>query len=798
MSSGKTTTRESYGEKVDKALSDAAIEVKRLKAAKAVRRSSRAAKKSQSSRPTTDQSSSGVAPSGRASKKSQISRRTSQASTAPLSSAAAAVTRTAEESQSSRRTSEQSSASASGVAASSRASKKIQTSRKKIDPSSTPTSGVDASSRAAKKSQSSRRSSHPSSAPLSGVAASEDLKHRAQHLHSDGNLDLIGVSVHWLQNGLMEDVKAAGLDRSATIYEIEADVILKKGKDLLSPCDGKRGTSYVHALLTTNEKMMVKGKRVCPVGPSKFMLSYGWGYKIGDIADTLLDYCITNKLDPAETYVWMCCLCINQHRVAEQKANGGTGMLNFEEEFPVKITKIGHMLAMMAPWQKPLYLSRIWCVFELYTAARLPDCKLSILMPPQEKEGLKRTLFESEEEIVDEIDEGIKPLFEALSNTNVQEAQASIESDKVSILKTIEQNEGCVTINQKVNNLLRDWVFSVVSSFGEEWNNKPNWFESAEAARKFLKIGHMFQHFDHYDAAHDEYKKALAIRSSLLGRDHPDTAVCHSSIGAVLEAMGNFDGALKAHKKALDIREAKLGSNHPDIAESYRRIGEVCNSMGHHSLALKYHDKALEVGESAYGANHKFAATVHGNIGMSYYQKGEPDEALIHTNKGIAIEEAVLGTNHPSTAISYNNLGMILRSKGDYKGALVEYRKALSISESVMGENHSDAAVAHNNIGALLHFQGDYAGALESYRKALAIFQVVHGEMHPMVATSRNNIGFILHLMKEYDAAIEEYKKAWDIREEVLGKYHKKTQDTGAMIDQAMKAKWQDISDHNN
>lgn len=37
-------------------------------------------------------------------------------------------------------------------------------------------------------------------------------------------------------------------------------------------------------------------------------------------------------------------------------------------ELPLTLKNIGHMLAMMAPWKAPIYLTRVWCIFEMYVA----------------------------------------------------------------------------------------------------------------------------------------------------------------------------------------------------------------------------------------------------------------------------------------------------------------------------------------------------------------------------------------------------------------------------------------------
>jgi hypothetical protein len=57
------------------------------------------------------------------------------------------------------------------------------------------------------------------------------------------------------------------------------------------------------------------------------MLSYTWGYTFGSIGSALMAFCATSSLDPRTTYVWICCMCINQHRVAGGPAACGSRML---------------------------------------------------------------------------------------------------------------------------------------------------------------------------------------------------------------------------------------------------------------------------------------------------------------------------------------------------------------------------------------------------------------------------------------------------------------------------------------
>ena len=126
-----------------------------------------------------------------------------------------------------------------------------------------------------------------------------------------------GVSVHWLKHGFLQEVQKAGHTENATIYQIEDltkqqeeeyGVIRTKGAHIHCPRDGRIGAAYVDCLEGADQ-----------VGPANRMLSYSWAYTVGGIVHTLEDYCISNDLDPKRVYVWICCLCNNQHRVVEKK-----------------------------------------------------------------------------------------------------------------------------------------------------------------------------------------------------------------------------------------------------------------------------------------------------------------------------------------------------------------------------------------------------------------------------------------------------------------------------------------------
>lgn len=542
------------------------------------------------------------------------------------------------------------------------------------------------------------------------------------------NSSVLGVSVHYLQTTFLAEARVAGNDETSCVYDIEdlqsqeMGIVRRKGALVCSPADGRMGASYVDCLVGNDN-----------VGRANYMLSYSWAYAIGDIVDSLVSFCATNNLDPKRTYVWIDCLCINQHRVVEQKNSGGTGMLDFEQEFPKKLKAIGHMLALLVPWNSPVYLTRIWCVFELYTAHHT-GCRISVVMPLREraklardlvgKEGcrivllrassrqsLKESAHSSYEALLREDDHdneggGIGRLYNALANTKVQDAQASIEADRKFILNSIESGPGCDELNQRINNLLRCWVREVI---GEILNGRNDTTSSIadsigddtitlDHAGLSNRIGSILHQNGEYDAALELFRHAHGICRKLLGPGALMTATCHINIGAIHCGNGDYDQALTEYSHALSIRTSQLGSNSVGAASVWCHIGRVLLDQEDYAGALEQYRAANAV---VVDKDHELAAHSYNGIGNALESMGDLEGALEAYRKALTIRKRSLGSNHVDTAISYSLTGRVLKALGDRDGAMQEYSECLSIRSSVLGSEHLETEDCFNAIVAL-------------------------------------------------------------------------------------------------
>ena len=460
----------------------------------------------------------------------------------------------------------------------------------------------------------------------------------------------LGVSVYHLNNQFIHEVKGAGFDVNAvTAMQLEPDLsskdmgfIRKKGEHVTCPRDGKIGAAFVDCLVGQDN-----------VGPANIMLSQTWGDSLKDIIEALYQKCAEENIDPKRAYVWMCCLCNNQHRVHQKRVAGKhVPFEEFHEIFKSNVLGIGEVWSYMSSWRDPFYLTRLWCIFEIYIANTHEGVTSKIIMPTKEKKDMIASIRQDD----------LNLLLGVLSKTKIEDASASVAQDKKDILMLIQESIGYEGLNERVNVAL---IESVYDSMGE------------------------------YQDALTLYMKALTIVEVAFGKDHSFTAITFKKIASLHKRMENYQEALVMYKRALAILKRAFGKDHPSTSQTYNDLASVCYRMGEYQDALYVYMEVLSIRIAALGKDHPLTAEIYNNIASIYFRMGKYQEALDLHMTALAIQELVHGRNYPDTATTYHNIGLVHYNLGEYKEALDMLKKALGIREKALDRDHADTANTH-------------------------------------------------------------------------------------------------------
>ena len=263
--------------------------------------------------------------------------------------------------------------------------------------------------------------------------------------------------------------------------------------------------------------------------------------------------------------------------------------------------------------------------------------------------------------------------------------------------------------------------------------------EHENTARTLTDLGAIFWAQQAWNQAHACYAWALMVQEEKLG-EQADTAMTLSHLGMLAQYRGELDSARPYHERALAIRRTVLGTEHPLIAQTLCNLAYLDYCKHNFTQAQVYLEQALAVQRKAQGNEHPYTAYLLNNLGELRREQGDFAAAQTIFSEVFAIQQKVLAKEHPENARALHNLGWAAQVQGDLAKGYAYYEAALQIRRKVLGEEHADTAITWNDWGELRQAQGDLAGARACYERALHIFNARLGADHFRTRRSQDNL----------------------------------------------------------
>lgn len=525
-------------------------------------------------------------------------------------------------------------------------------------------------------------------------------------------------SIFYLQTDFCREVKSIGKTLHCPIYELDEPLIRAKGAKQICPRDWREGAAFVDTLSGIDH-----------VGRASHMLSYTWGYTVDCISASLSAWCHQHEHQPARTYVWTCFMGINQHRVQESRALGvSVPFDDFATEFGSRIAQIGHVIALMEPWRAPKYCRRAWCVFELHTA--LEAGKLDIVMPPAEVLGFAKAVYDGV---------GLQEQWRTLSETKLQQAEASVPLDRDNIFSMVERGCGFTQLNSNVVLQLQKWFADVAyNHVKDRMSQKP----SADIVHGCLRVAELFRSLGRLDRADSLLVSALEILGKVDHLHTPLHASVLSSMGHVKRERGDLEGALALlldghailQRGSLTCEEGAL---------LLTRLGHVKLQQQDLEAADCYFREALQAHESCQSLWSFDGAQLLQSLG--HVQRERKDFKGAFSSYGQA-QEVLRGCElleSPAGAALVASMGHLQREQGNLEGAMGMYVESRRLLESTGSLQTSNGAALLVNIGHVQRSLGDPDAALVTYKEARDLFKASASWDSPAGVECRRLIGML-------------------------------------------------------
>ncbi|CAE7325852.1 unnamed protein product [Symbiodinium necroappetens] len=570
---------------------------------------------------------------------------------------------------------------------------------------------------------------------------------------------LNGVSSFHLDTEFVDQILEVGCARTDTFYTIEPAVIRPRGSNVVCPQTQKLGSSYVDALSGPEH-----------VGNSDYMLSYSWGYQVGDVVSALSHHCQKENHDPKSTYFWICCLCINQHRVIEVREQGDE--IPFEEfraAFRSRVRGIGKVLALMAPWDRPVYVTRAWCVFELFTAISDESCRLTVVMPPSEVVKFCGSIANT--------GALTSYLWSALEQLDLETAQASVASDKDMILQIVRDGVGLESLNQVVRQRLLSWLAeaayaeccdqlakgglrgdSAATAVSETANllHRLGKFDDActllsasidtaftpseegtiEKANLWRVVWKNYDYLGQNEAAAEAFQKALGILRQLNQLESHDGAAVLTCVAANLQEMGRMEEALANYEQAWEIRQVCGSERSLDASDLLAMMGVAECKLGS-SAGLQHAQQAKTLRIQLGQLNSPHGAHVLQQLGLCHFMLGDIQAAIVEFDESKAILEKTSSLQTPQGASVLQRAARCFCKLGDAQRELELLWEARKLLE--------DAEQLHSKSGVLVLL--DLGSALLDAREDAEAKKVL--ELAEQICSEKGIDGSLSELVQE-------------------------------------------------
>ncbi|CAK0893728.1 unnamed protein product [Prorocentrum cordatum] len=200
------------------------------------------------------------------------------------------------------------------------------------------------------------------------------------------------------------------------------------------PRDGKPGCSIADALVQTGA-----------AGKATHFLSWTWSYRVSTMTTALRRWASKTCADPDQTFIWICFFVNNQYRILLEKSVVGSDDLG--NVFSARLLRCGRALVLLDSFREPLYVRRVWCVYEIFqaTCQRIP---VEVILPDRAFDDLKDHLRHGR---LDEI-------TRSLTDISVEDASAWSQEDETNIKRQIRETTGYGRVNDAVQGFLSSWM----------------------------------------------------------------------------------------------------------------------------------------------------------------------------------------------------------------------------------------------------------------------------------------------------------------------------------------------------
>jgi serine/threonine protein kinase/Tfp pilus assembly protein PilF len=288
-------------------------------------------------------------------------------------------------------------------------------------------------------------------------------------------------------------------------------------------------------------------------------------------------------------------------------------------------------------------------------------------------------------------------------------------------------------------------------------------------------LGRTYYGLGLYNEATAVHERAVSVRRSSLGPDHPDTLTSDNDLATTYLAAGRTADAIPRFEQVLKSREAELGPDHPDTLASRNDLAVAYRTAGRTAEAIRMHEQTLQLRQDRLGRDHPATLESRHTLALTYWEAGHPTEAIRSLEETLNLKVAKLGPDHPDTLTCCNHLADFYRATGRTAEAIRMHERTLQLRQAKLGPDHPDTLASRRGLGSAYWAAGRTSDAVRMDEETLRLMEAKLGPEHPDTLFSRANLAESYLGAGRTVEAIRLFEQALQLRQAKLGADHQST-----------------------
>jgi GTPase SAR1 family protein/tetratricopeptide (TPR) repeat protein len=433
------------------------------------------------------------------------------------------------------------------------------------------------------------------------------------------------------------------------------------------------------------EHLLSEGNAGNYVATAQIFLSHAWLYKFLDVLDAVERHFKGSEQDP---YIWFDIFSVSQHKSESRDINW------WQSTFQNAVGCMGQVLMVMQPWDNPTTLTRVWCIFEIYS------CEAT-----QSRFGVVMTEAESNRLVAD-ICKDPEALLRTLSTISCEASDATKEKDKHQIFEVIQRSVGFVRLDSMVSRKVEEAVYQEIRSKLDAARRN---LDFKAAAMLGLTLGKLCRLMRNHAEAEQIFRECVDWAPQTEESNTYRLEATHG-LAVANSHLGHRKVALEQYEMCRELIECNIGNVKDLTPEVISGYALVCFATGQQKNAESLAEECLEKSRTE---NRREA--LH-NLALLRLEQGRTADAnkliceclaargvKVHLNVQdpssktffkTALEEELW---HPDTLDALAVLARVLELTGTDNAAL-QLKQLLALCERFLGMKHANTTNARSSL----------------------------------------------------------------------------------------------------